>query len=248
MDFEVWAKDEPDVSFKIAPVKFPAFSFYKKQAESIAEQIRNTPVDEEHIQEAKKVVASARRISDELSRRRIDIKKSIMVEFNDFESQVKEIAAIIDDADSDVRSKIRELEEIERDQKKEKIRQIWDKRVCQYQIYNMLPDLFEIWLTPQHLNKTTSLKSVEADLVEWLEGTEKAIDTLKSMDDEYLVEYLGRLDLTEAIKAVNERNEIAAAVSEAEEEETATFIIIGTANIKLTEMLLEESKINFRRK
>lgn len=248
MEFEIWNKNEPDVKYQTGTITFPAFEFYKGQAHKIADQIQETEVSEDNVKDVKKLLADARKVTSALDQRRIQIKKEILKDYTTFEGQIKELTAIIDEADNDVRSKVRLMEEKEREVKKEAIKELWDKRITQYQIADLIPDPFERFINPTHLNKSTSMKNVESDMVEWLEDTEKAITTLKAMDDEYLVEYLGCLDITAAISAVNDRAKIREAVGEVSDEETASFIITGKKNIKLVEMLLNENEIEFIRK
>lgn len=251
MEFEIWDKSKPDVTFNPATVSFPAFSFYKKQAELIADEIRNTSVTEDNIKEVKHLLADARKVSDGLNRRRIDIKKEILHEFDEFEKQVKELASVIDTADSELRDKIKVLESMERDKKLKDIEDLWGKRASMYQIYDLAPTAFDMWLDPRLLNKTTSMKAVETDMVEWLEDSEKAINTLKAMDDEYLVEYLGCFDLAKAIATVNARKELKTRITNTKDEDTtekAIFIVYGKKDIKLTETLLTENEIEYTRK
>lgn len=247
MDFKVWDPSQPDVSFQPAKVTFPAFEFYKTQARQIAEYIRSVEVTESNVKEVKKELAQARKITDELSRRRIAIKKEILAEFDEFETEVKDLSGVISEAEKELRGKVHQLEEMEREKKEEKIRELWEKRACQYQIYDLLPNAFNRWMLPQYLNKTVTMKSIEKEMIDWLENTEAEIETLRAMDDEYLVEYLGTLDMTQAIRAVNERNDIRDAIAEStyEENETATFIITGDKDIKLTELLLKNNNINY---
>lgn len=249
MEFKIWDPSTPDVSFEPAKIKFPAFEFYKKQAQGIAEYVRSVEVTENNVKDVKKELAQVRKITDELSKRRIAIKREILTDFDAFEAEVKDLSGIISEAEGELREKVRELDEAERNRKEEQIRELWDKRAAQYQINNYLPNAFNVWLIPQYLNKSTSLKSVEREMVDWLETTEKEIDALKIMDDEYLVEYLGVLDMAQAIRNVNERNEIREAITEEEEEtETATFIITGEKDITLAELLLKNNGINFIRR
>ena len=248
MNFEVWDTSKPDVSFEPAQVTFPAFEFYKKQAQLIAEQIGTTEVTEENIKEVKQLLADARKVSDGLSRRRIDIKKEILTQYEVFEAQVKDLASIIDTADSELRTKLRLLENAERDRKLKEIEELWGKRIGSYQIGTLSDRAFDMWLDPKMLNKSTPMKVVETDMVEWLEDSEKAINTLKSMDDEFLVEYLGCFNLMDAINAVNARREIKAKVTETKDEDTrekAIFIVYGKKDIKLTETLLSENEIEY---
>lgn len=250
MQFEIWDQSKPDVSFTPASVTFPAFEFYRVQAQRIADEILNTEVTEENIADVKKLLADARKVTDGLNQRRIEIKKEILRDYEDFEDQVKTLALIISDADHEVRAMVRQLDEEERNKKEEVIRELWNKRVTGYQIEDLAPDAFNAWLTPQMLNKSTSMKAVETDMVEWLEASEKAIDTLKSMDDEYLVEYLGCFDFTSAVATVNNRNEMRARITNTKDEDTeekAIFVVYGKKDIKLTESLLNENEIEYQR-
>ena len=251
MELKPYDPQGKDVIFQKAPITFPAFEYYKEQAAMMADYINGIELTEDNVQDVKKDLASVRKVTDELSRRRIAIKNTILEDFNVFESEVKELSAIISDAENNLRAKLKELEEQERKNKEAAILETWNKRASLYQICSLLPDAFHTWLTPQHLNKSTSMKKIESDMTEWLEKTEKEITTLRSMDNEYLVEYLSTLDMSEAIDAVNRRNEIREVVSEPEPEETeptATFIIKGEKEIKLAELILKENNIEFIRR
>lgn len=251
MELKPYDPQGKDVIFQKAPITFPAFEYYKEQAIMMADYINGIELTEDNVQDVKKDLASVRKVTDELSRRRIAIKKTILEDFDVFESEVKELSEIISEAESHLRTKLKELEEQERKNKEAAILETWNKRASLYQICSLLPDAFHTWLSPQHLNKSTSMKKIESDMTEWLEKTEKEITTLRSMDSEYLVEYLSTLDMSEAIDAVNRRNEIREVVSEPEPEETeptATFIIKGEKEIKLAELILKENNIEFIRR
>lgn len=240
----------PDITYSVPTVTFNGYEFYREQAVIIADHVRSIEVTEDNINDVKKELATARKGVKELDRRRIDIKKEIQSGYAEFERQLKEITAIIDEADTELGAKVRVLDEAERDRKKEQVKALWDKRVQQYAVHALDPAAFEKWLTPQHLNKSTSMKSIEADMVEWLEQRERDIDLLRTMDDEYLVEYLGTYDTTSAISAVNLRHQMLDTVRETAEpdEEKAIFVIHGKKDIKLAETILTENEINFERK
>lgn len=252
MEFDVWDPSKPDVSFKPADVSFPAFEFYKEQAGKIAEYIQSVEVTEKNVKEVKKDLAQARKITDELNARRIQIKKAVLENFDRFEEEVKALAAIISEAEEDLRKKVRAMEEEERRQKRDQIRQLWNSRIGGYQIASLVPEAFEVWMNPKYLNKSTSLKKAEEDMTSWLEDTEGSINVLRAMGEEYLVEYLGVLDMKAAITNVNRRKEIRDAVKESstveEMEETATFIITGEKDIAFTELLLTKNNIKYIRR
>ena len=249
MTFDVWDPSKPDVTFRPAEVSFPAFEFYKEQARKISEYIRSVEVTEENVKDVKKELAQARAITDELSRRRIAVKKEILAQFDGFEEEVKELSGIISEAEAELRGKVYLMEEMEREEKKRRIIDLWNARAEQYQITELVTDPFDRWFAQMYLNKTVTMKMIEKEMVDWLEETERDINTARKMGEEYLVEYLRTLDLRDAIASVNERNEIQKAIAgNQQEDDTAVFVVSGEKDIKLTEMLLTTNKITFTRR
>ncbi len=233
-------------------MQFPDYENYKSQAEQIAAYIRDIVPTEDGIKEAKTTLAAARRVTDGLNRKRIDLKKQILGNYSEFESQIRSLTGVIDEADSDLRGKVRDLEEQEREEKKQKIRDMWNKRFTDYTLSQLVSSdiAFNRWLQPVHLNKTTTMKAVEMSMVFWLEEREKDLQACRSMGDEYLTEYLLSYDLSITIASVKDRAERAEAVNQltAEDPEvTAVFYITGKAYISLTERLLKENEINYRK-
>lgn len=96
------------------------------------------------------------------------------------------------------------------------------------------------------------MKKAEADMVEWLEKTDNDLEAADSMGEEYLVEYVKVMDLPQAIQNVKTNAVIRQTISSSDKEEieeaTAWFLVRGTKDIKLTEILLKENEINYERK
>lgn len=249
MDFEIIEKQD-DVSYDIPAVRFPAYEEYKEKAGLVAEYINSMEVSEDTIKETKTVLAKARKLTDRLNRARIDMKKDLLKNYTVFESQVKEIVGIVDDADRELRGKVRELENIERENKKQIIKEIWDKRVQTLpDLTTYFPDAFERWLSPAHLNKSVSLKYIEKDMTEWLKDVSTELDTARKLGDEYLTEYIRLGDLNRAIETVKARAEVSTLIQKEDTDKTpkAIFIITGTKDINLTERLLKENEISYRK-
>ena len=247
---------EPSGSILVEPAKvyFQGYGAYTQMAQNIADYINSIEVTEDNIQAVKKDLAAARKVVDGLGKRRIELKKQILVEYDVFEQEVKELQSIVDTADRELRAKVNALEEQERELKKAAIREIWDKRIWQYPLVEAIENPFEAWLPKHLLNKSVSMKSAEAEMVGWLEKVNKDLQTLKGMDDEYLVEYLYSLDVTEAIASVNARNQkaaMASVIKQVEDEEapaTAHYIVTGDKDIALAESLFNQYKINYIKK
>ena len=251
MDFELKTR-ENDVSYQIPEIRFPSYEQYRQQALALGDYIRSTEVTPENVKEAKSILADSRKVTDRLNRKRIDIKNDILRGYKVFEEQVKEITGIIDEADQELRGKVRELDDQERQVKKDAIKELWEKRVQQYdRVTSYVNEPFWRWFEPSMLNKTTSMKSIEASMTEWLQDTDRAIETAAGMGEEYLVEYLHAGDLTEAIRRVTEHKKLANLINsnkeDFEDEPTATFIVTGEKDITLTEMLLKSNNITYRK-
>lgn len=241
-----------DVTYDIPQVNFPAYEEYKEKAYAVAEYIYNMEPTEENIKETKATLAKARKLTDKLNRARIDMKKAILQNYTTFEQQVKEITGIIDDADKEIRAKVKDMEEAERQRKKEAIYELWLKRIPVYG-YDLLnavfPNAFDRWLTPKHLNKSTSMKSIETEMTAWLQKTLTEIGTLKDMGDDYLEAYSYTGDMAAAIKQVQQREDFLDTMhglkDEDVEEPSQTFVVYGWDNISKAEDLLRRNEIKF---
>ena len=254
MKFEIEERKN-DIQYTIPQVTFPAYEDYLQTAEDIAAYIRSMDVSSDNIKDIKKTLADARKLTDRLSRARIDIKKEILQSYVVFEGQVKTIAGVVDEADRELREKVKILEEAEREAKKEQLAGIWQKRVEIYpDIVKYIPDAFDKWLRPQHLNKSTTIKSAEADMTEWMENVDNNLNSASIMGEDYLYEYIRVMDLAEAINNVKDREKWMAEMSAEDIDELfeavpmATFTVIGKKDIELAARLLTENEIAYERK
>lgn len=253
MNFEIIEKQK-DVTYEVAKVSFPAYEEYKQKAGEVAEYVRSVVVSPENIKEAKEVLAQSRKLTDRLNRARIDMKKEILKDYMTVESQIKEVTSIVDEADQELREKVRELDQVERDMKKERIRGIWNARLFNYpDIDDMIPDAFYRWLNPKHLNKSTSMKNVEKDMTEWMEQTRKDMRAAEAIGKECLAHYITSGNLTEAIESAKLVEAAEKYLDERDKEEAptvmvASFVVTGKKDIRLTERLLTENEINFIKK
>lgn len=249
MEFELMEK-EPEITFNPAQITFPAFEDYMQAAGEVAAFITAIDVSEDTIQSAKKALAAARKIVDKLETQRKAVKREVMKPYDTFADQVAEISGVINGANRALAEKVRTLDQMERDAKEEELRKIWNKRINQYSISDFYPDSFKLWITPQHLNKSMSMKAAEQDMIDWLEKTETDYQAARSLGEEVETEYIQCLNLTEAISAVKAREQIREQIQEAREEEEPaedkwSFIVIGEKDAKLTEMLLNVNNIEF---
>ena len=250
MDFQIIER-ENDVTYEIPSVSFPAFEEYMEKASAIAKYIGSLEVNEENVKDTKKTLADARRLTERLTEERIRMKKDLLQNFTTFENQVKEIIKVVDDADKILRTKVKELEEAEREEKGRQIRAIWDKRIEQCpEITKIIPAAFDKWMNQKYLNKSVSMKTIEEEMIEWIRQRISDIKVVMGMGEDYIEAYGRYCDLARAITEVDDRKEYIENLNlkEVNEQiETATFTVYGTKDIALTERLLKENEIEYRK-
>lgn len=234
-------------------VTFEEYDNLLSEANTLAEHVKQVEVNEENVKEAKRLMAQMNNRIKELETTRKDVKKTILEPYNHFDNQVKTIKSVIDDAVSHVKKQERELTEQERENKKQAIADIFDKRIKHYGFEKTMG--FADFLKPQYLNKSFSMNKVENELVEWLEKTKRDLDTIDKLDnrDELIVEYQNTQDLSMAFEIIDKRNQrkkqIAEQVKKPETKQTYhVFTISNEKDAQITKLLLEQNNIEFEYK
>lgn len=237
--------DNLNISLQVGFIDFPEYDNLLAQATEVAEYLKTLEVNEDNIKENKKILAQANKAIKELNNRRIKIKKSIMEPYNEFAEKVKNIESIVKEADELIRSQVRDLEEKEREEKKVQIQEIWDKRISAYEYAKIMT--FGDFLESKHLNKTTTLKKVEDEMVETLEKWEKDLKLLSGMEDakDLIRAYSFTQDVTEAMNRVAIDKEEILKNEDLEVKKIYIFKIKDEKDAKLAEMLLKENNIEF---
>ena len=235
-------------------IEFSDFENIKQQALQLAEDLQTVEVDEDNLKESKKLLAAVNKRKKELDDERIRIKKLMLEPYAAFEDQVKEIVQIVDAANDTVRQQVKDLEEAERQAKQADLAEIFHKRKSLYSLGDLIP--FEDFLKPKHLNKTTTIESVETEMVEFLEQTERDIKVLQKLPDlnDHVSAYIGKYDLALAMSQVQgekeRRQQIEAAqaqkkMQQPEAEKQYRFTITGEKDKALVEMFMKQNKIQY---
>jgi hypothetical protein len=234
-------------------ITFPEFINLKEQALQLAEDIETVEVNDENLKQSKKLLAAVNKRLKELEDERIRIKKTMLEPYQDFEAQVKEIVGIVKDADATVRHQVKKLEEMERQEKKDALLDIFNKRKSLYTLGDLIP--FLDFLEPRHLNKSLSIDKVEEEMVEFLERTEKDVKVLQKMPDlkAHVAAYLKTYDLALAMTEVQGEKErrqqietSKAAAKVKPESFSKTFTVFDERDFLLVELYMKNNKIKFQ--
>jgi hypothetical protein len=235
-------------------VEFPDYETIKQQAIKLADFIKTVEVNEDNLKESKKMLAAVNKRKKELEDERIRIKKMMLEPYQEFESQVKNIVAIVDDANEVVRQQVKQLEEFERQVKQDVLQDLFEKRKKMYTLSHLLQ--FEHFFQPKYLNKTISIEAVENEMIAFLEGTEKDMKVMQNLQDtiSYIHAYLKSFDLATAISQVDEEKQRKEQIQALQGKPKAaalrkfTFTVFNEKDKMLLEMFMQQNKIQFEMK
>lgn len=192
----------PAVAVQKGDIQFRNYEVMLAEATELAELIRMVEVDETSLKTTKKLLAAVNKRVNELEAERIRIKKELLEPYLEFERQVKTITSVVKESDNELRSKVRELEELERQEKRRIVEGLFEKRFRMYpSLFFLTPDKF---INPKHLNKTTSLNTVETEMAQWFETVKREWEHLSITAGADLEHYADTLDLLGSLPSNNE--------------------------------------------
>lgn len=229
-------------------IVFPQYDELKEDAQKVYDYLSTVEVTDDTVKANKKLVAAVNKSIKTLEDERIRVKKELLEPYAGFESQIKEIVGIVKEADTLVRDQIKDLEEIERDHKREDIESLFDRRIKQYTFSEIF--VFEDFIENRHLNKTISIETVEKELVEWLEKIQGDMSTIQIIPDskEVMTEYVTCKDLNQAIKAVSDRKALSEKVGEVVADvEVFIYKVFDKKDSMIIEAFMNDTKIKFER-
>lgn len=239
------------IEYKVGEIRFDGYKILKERATKFANNLKETVVTEESIKESKKVLAEVNKDIKKLDDKRLFIKKQLLEPYNNFEIKVKEIVNIVKEADNIVRSQVRELEEKERENKRNILKELFDNKLKHYDFKELI--LFDNFFEQRMANKTTSVDKVEEEMSNWLEQRKMDMSVIENLDyDKTLLikEYIKSFNLSQAIQTLKNNREreekIKQVVSKNNEIEKIYIITIkNEKDAKLAQMLLNENKIEY---
>ena len=229
--------DSIEVRYENGLIIFDDYETFKIRAQEARDYLMRLDVSPESEQECKRTVAAARKITDQLNQKKISVKKAVLEPYNDFETKVKEIIAIVTEGENVARDKLKAIDDQRREEKKEELRKIWNARYLSFECGHYLT--FENFLTDQHLNKTVPISDVEKDMVQFLVDKSADIHYLsqKPLKDEYIEEYTRCMNALKAMETVDRRHETMKAHSS---EPYMVIRITGKADVILAKQLLKD--------
>ena len=172
------------------------FEELKEEITNKSALYKNMVYTDETIKDAKSDRALLNKFKTALEDKRKEVKKQCLEPYNQFEKQIKELVAIIDEPVKLIGEQITEFEDREKAEKHEQIIELFNK--AGFQSFVTLEQIYD----PKWLNKSVSLKSIEEELTNAIYRIGHDVTTINSLKEysfEALEHYKKTLDLASAI-------------------------------------------------
>lgn len=167
---------------------------------------------------AKKDIASLRKIKKALNDRRIEVKKEYMAPYDEFDSKVKELTALIDEPIELIDKQVKAFEEKEKEEKKKEIEKLYNELIGDNEEYLPLEKIYN----KRWENVSFSIKEIEKEIKESIDGVDLAVATIKGMNSEAegkaLELFKDDLSLSNAITYINQYEQQKAEIQAREEQ------------------------------
>lgn len=177
----------------------------KKEVAEKVKYYTNLVYTDDQIPDAKKDRAALNKFVQALEAKRKEIKKQCLAPYEEFERQMKEIIAVVNEPISMIDRQVKEYEQKKRDEKIEKVRELFI--AAGFQSFVTLERIFD----QRWLNASVSLKKIEEsmnDIKMKIGNDVAAINALPEFSFEALEVYKNTLDVSKAIQEGQRLSEI----------------------------------------
>ena len=183
------------------------FEELKAALKAELEIYKNMVFTEESKPEARKTVANLRKLKKSMNDKKLEVKKTFMVPYTDFEAQVKELDKLIDEPINFISGQIEEFERKRVEERKKQISDIYAEIIKEHDTVTEYLPLQRIYDSKWE-NSTTTKKAIKEGIMKHVEHVEKDLATIRSMESEFedkgIAKYKTTLELSDALTTMNQ--------------------------------------------
>lgn len=183
------------------------FEEIKEKLNSELEIYKNMIFTEDSKTEAKKTIASLRKLKKSVNDKKLEVKKSFMIPYTNFEAQVKELDNLIDEPINFINNQVEEFERRRVEEKKSLISEIYTEIMAEHVEASGYLPLQRIYDSKWE-NATTTKKAITEAIAERVDHVEKDLGIIRSMglefEDKGIEKYKATLELSDAIEVMNQ--------------------------------------------
>lgn len=188
--------------------------------------------------EAKETVADLRKLKKDIKDKRIEIKKSFMHPYDEFETQVKELDKLIDEPIAFINEQVEEFERKRVEERKKLISEIYTGIIAEHETVRDYLPLQRIY-DGKWENATTTKKAIKEAITGHVEHVEKDLATIRAMESEFedkgLAKYKTTLELSDAIEIMNQYQKQKEEILKRQKEEEERKRVEAEQKKKITE-------------
>lgn len=200
------------------------FEDIKEALAAELELYKNLVFTEETKTDAKKTVAELRKLKKQINDKRIEVKKLYMQPYTDFETKVKELDKLINEPITFISEQIDAFEQKRIEEKRELINDIYLELVSEREDIAGYAELNRVYDSKWE-NTSTSKKTIQEAITNYLDGVANDIAAIKSMESEYETKALMRYKetgvLSDALLTIRQWEKQKEEILKAEEEKQA---------------------------
>lgn len=218
----------------------------KTAIESALEKYKGLTYDDSQVAEAKKDRSTLNKFKDSMESERKRVKKLCLRAYEEsFEPKVKELVALVDAPINEIDTQVKAFEDKKKQLKDEEIRAFYSENAKD--ILMIVP--YEKVFSEKWLNVSTSMKSIEDEILSLVDKVKLDISTINELKSEYVDQikacYVDTLDIGQALRFGHELEEKAKRLAEFEKQKAQeTPIIENPAPVEQTAVKMFQ--INFR--
>ena len=183
------------------------FEEIKEKLNSELEVYKNMIFTEDSKTEAKKTIASLIKLKKSVNDKKLEVKKSFMIPYTNFEAQVKELDKLIDEPINFINEQVEEFERRRVEEKKSLISEIYTEIMAEHEEASGYLPLQRIYDSKWE-NATTTKKAITDAITERVDHVEKDLSIIHSMESEFedkgIAKYKATLELSDAIEVMNQ--------------------------------------------
>ena len=200
------------------------FEDLKEALTAELELYKNLVFTEDIKADAKKTVAELRKLKKQISDKRIEVKKLYMQPYTDFEAKVKELDKLINEPIAFITEQIDAFEQKRIEEKRELINDIYLELVSGREDIAGYAELNRVYDSKWE-NVSTSKKTIQESITNYLDGVANDVAAIKSMESEYeakaLMKYKETGVLSDALLTIRQWEKQKEEILKAEEEKQA---------------------------
>lgn len=181
----------------------------------------NLLVNPDAIKDAKTDMAMLRKMAKTASDLRIRIEREHAAKIANVSSQLKEVSGIFTTAAANIDKQVKEYDELRKEERRQEIQKIFDEEIGDLGDLITLQKVFD----QSWLNKTTSEKTIRADIQAVVLNARAALEKLRALQSPHenaiISAFLERLSMIDALETKLRMEQLDAAMEKRREEESA---------------------------